>query len=129
VSGEFREGNAQVAHATLVLVERRSSEPRQTLGWIISSDVLKGHVKRIRLRDTNTGVVYYDIVVSEAVGIRREFGETIVYAGTVSFNVLLDLLNTGKVRLHIDTDLPGRDVVTITLGSPTRKDWSQPHCS
>ena len=121
-AGEIREGDERVAHATVVLFERRATQPTQTLGWIISSELLTGRVDRIQLRDSGTGALYYDIIVTDSSGRFREFGETVAYAGNVSFNVLLDLINAGKVRLRIDTDLPGREVLTVTLGSPERKD-------
>ena len=129
VRGEVREGDAQIAQATVVLFERRTTHPTQTFGWVISSELLTGHVDRIQLRDSGTGALYYDIIVTDSSGRFREFGETVAYAGTVSFAVLLDLLNAGKVRLHIATDLRGRELLTATLGSPERKGWSQPYCS
>jgi hypothetical protein len=130
-SAEFEEPwDPESGYAQVTLVERRVSEPRESMWWVVFSDSLKGRIGQARLVDT--GADFAELValpVDPGAGSEALSGRMNPYHGPTPFADLFQLKLDRRVALELQTDIPQRELLRQTLIPAVHNDWGRPHCS
>ena len=113
----------------LVLVEKESTEPRQSGYWLLIDESLRGQVTAARLRRVSGDLLMELDIRLTVPGSQVTYEGQISAATPTAFSELYGLVESNQTMLIVRTSVPGRDSLSTALRLAHSNPWGQPYCS